>query len=145
MSEFSEDGEQQEDGDRESMTSEEAPFSNDLEKSNAVVAAFTVVGIFSLFFIEIGLVVVFMVIITNGDQLNERIAHSELVIRNLEAGHYETFAELCSGFPQWRMIENTTLSFCDPRKLNISLNILILLAILFSGFSSKNSSLVILK
>ena len=114
MSEFSE--EEHEDGDRESMTSEEAPF-NDLEKSNAVVAAFTVVGIFSLFFIEIGLTVVFMVIITNGDQLNERIAHREFGIRNLEDGHYQTVAELCSGFPQWRIIENTTLSSCDPRKI----------------------------
>ena len=117
LSEMSEDEEKHEDVDRESMTSEEAPF-NDLEKSNAVVAAFTVVGIFSLFFIEIGLTVVFMVIITNGDQLNERIAHSELVIRVLDEGHYQTFAELCSGFPQWRMIENTTLSSCDPRNLH---------------------------
>ena len=112
------------------MTSEEAPF-NDLEKSNAVVAAFTVVGIFSLFFIEIGLTVVFMVIITNGDQLNERIAHSELVFRNLEEGHDQTFADLCSGFPQWRMIENTTLSSCDPRNLHKQTNIKDILIIYF--------------
>ena len=84
MSDFSgEDDERHVERDRESITSVEVPI-NDLEKSNAVVAAFTVVGIFSLFFIEIGLTVVFMVIITNGDQLNERIAHSEFVIRDLE-------------------------------------------------------------
>ena len=84
MSDFSgEDDERHMERDRESITSVEIPI-NDLEKSNAVVAAFTVVGIFSLFFIEIGLTVVFMVIITNGDQLNERIAHSEFVIRDLE-------------------------------------------------------------
>ena len=82
MSDFSgEDDERHVERDRESITSVEVPI-NDLEKSNAVVAAFTVVGIFSLFFIEIGLTVVFMVIITNGDQLNERIAHSEFVIRD---------------------------------------------------------------
>ena len=69
-----------EDEDGESMTSDEVHI-NDLEKSNAVVAAFTVVGIFSLFFIEIAFTVVFMVIITNGDKLNERIAHSEFIIR----------------------------------------------------------------
>ena len=84
MSDFSaEDEERHEERDRESMTSVEVPI-NDLEKSNAVVAAFTVVGIFSLFFIEIGLTVVFMVIITNGDQLNERIARSEFIMKDLE-------------------------------------------------------------
>ena len=84
MSDFSgEDDERHVERDRESITSVEVPI-NDLEKSNAVVAAFTVVGIFSLFFIEIGLTVVFMVIITNGDQLNERIAHSEFVMKGLE-------------------------------------------------------------
>ena len=84
MSDFSgEDDERHVERDRESITSVEVPI-NDLEKSNAVVAAFTVVGIFSLFFIEIGLTVVFMVIITNGDQLNERIAHSEFAIKDLE-------------------------------------------------------------
>ena len=84
MSDFSgEDDERHAERDRESITSVEVPI-NDLEKSNAVVAAFTVVGIFSLFFIEIGLTVVFMVIITNGDQLNERIAHSEFVMKGLE-------------------------------------------------------------
>ena len=99
-------------GDGESMTSDEVHI-NDLEKSNAVVAAFTVVGIFSLFFIEIAFTVVFMVIITNGDKLNERIAHSEFIIRRRIIGNI--VAELCSGFPQWRMIENATLSSCDPR------------------------------
>ena len=84
MSDFSvEDEERHEERDRESITSVEVPI-NDLEKSNAVVAAFTVVGIFSLFFIEIGLTVVFMVIITNGDQLNERIARSEFIMKDLE-------------------------------------------------------------
>ena len=84
MSDFSgEDDERHVERDRESITSVEVPI-NDLEKSNAVVAAFTVVGIFSLFFIEIGLTVVFMVIITNGDQLNERIAHSEFIMKDLE-------------------------------------------------------------
>ena len=84
MSDFSgEDDERHVERDRESITSVEVPI-NDLEKSNAVVAAFTVVGIFSLFFIEIGLTVVFMVIITNGDQLNERIAHSEFVMKGLD-------------------------------------------------------------
>ena len=84
MSDFSgEDDERHVERDRESITSVEVPI-NDLEKSNAVVAAFTVVGIFSLFFIEIGLTVVFMVIITNGDQLNERIAHSEFVVKGLD-------------------------------------------------------------
>ena len=78
-----EDEERHEERDRESITSVEVPI-NDLEKSNAVVAAFTVVGIFSLFFIEIGLTVVFMVIITNGDQLNERIARSEFIMKDLE-------------------------------------------------------------
>ena len=84
MSDFSaEDEERHVERDRESITSVEVPI-NDLEKSNAVVAAFTVVGIFSLFFIEIGLTVVFMVIITNGDQLNERIARSEFIMKDLE-------------------------------------------------------------
>ena len=80
MSECSEEEEKHEDGDGESITSDEVHI-NDLEKSNAVVAAFTVVGIFGLFFIEIAFTVVFMVIITNGDQLNERIAHSEFIMR----------------------------------------------------------------
>ena len=78
-----EDEERHVERDRESITFVEVPI-NDLEKSNAVVAAFTVVGIFSLFFIEIGLTVVFMVIITNGDQLNERIARSEFIMKDLE-------------------------------------------------------------
>ena len=80
MSECSEE-EKHEDAEGESITSE-IPI-NDLEKSNAVVAAFTVVGIFGLFFIEIAFTVIFMVIITNGDQLNERIAHSEFIIRRM--------------------------------------------------------------
>ena len=85
--------------DRDSMISEEL-FINDLEKTNAVVAAFTVVGIFSLFFIEIGLTLVFMVIITNGDQLNERIAHSEFyggwgkVFSHKQANCYRTVLRL---------------------------------------------------
>ena len=75
------DDDKEEVGDGESMTSH-VVHTNDLEKSNAVVAAFTVVGIFSLFFIEIGLTVVFMIIISNGDQLNQRIAHSKFTVRN---------------------------------------------------------------
>ena len=52
-------------------------LSNDLEKTNAVVAAFTVVIIFTLFFLEIGATFVFMIIVTHGGQQDMLIAHSQ--------------------------------------------------------------------
>ena len=45
------------DNEDDSIISEEV-FSNDLEKSNAIVAAFTVVLIFCLFFVELALTIV---------------------------------------------------------------------------------------
>ena len=96
-----------------SLVSEDV-LSDDLEKTNAVVAAFTVVAIFSLLLIETFLSVIFMVYNANGDQQSLMIAHSK------DERYLSTFNVQCSDFckisPSWRMIENSTASWCDLRR-----------------------------
>ena len=75
-------------------------LSNDLEKTNAVLAAFAVVFLFGLFFVELACTLLFM-IYASGDVQNRIIAHG-----------------LCKNFPHWQFVENMTDSWCDPRIFN---------------------------
>ena len=74
--------------------------SNDLEKSNAIVAAFTVVFIFCLFFVELALTILY-VLSANTDFQSQIIAHG-----------------ICKNFSMWQFMENMTESWCDPRIFN---------------------------
>ena len=91
--------------------------SDDLEKTNAVVASFTVVAIFSLIFLETILTVTFMVYNANGDEQSLRIAHSKI-----NAGYLSflnvMLSEFCKISPRWKIIENSTESWCDLRYYN---------------------------
>ena len=75
-------------------------LSNDLEKSNAIVAAFTVVFIFCLFFVELALTILYM-LSANTDFQSQIIAHG-----------------ICKNFSTWQFMENMTESWCDPRIFN---------------------------
>ena len=85
--------------DMDSIISEDV-LSNDLEKSNATIAAFTVVFIFCLFFLELLIGIIFM-FSSNSSQQNQVIAH-----------------RLCKNFSRWKFIENFTESWCDQRVFN---------------------------
>ena len=73
------------DQDQESLSSlpSHAVHTADLEKTNAVVAAFTVVAIFCLLFLETVLSVIFMIFNASGDMQSVRIAHSKNKERNV--------------------------------------------------------------
>ena len=75
-------------------------LSNDLEKMNASVAAFIVVFLFGLFFVEAAATILYM-IYTNADHQSQMIAQG-----------------LCKNFPTWQFMENMTDSWCDPRIFN---------------------------
>ena len=102
--------------DNDSLMSEDV-LADDLEKTNAVVAAFTVVIIFTLFFIEVGFTLIFMIIITHEGQQNMLIAHGEIIDKVVD-NSTDSKLGLCSQFPQWKMIENSTNSNCDPKIFN---------------------------
>ena len=85
--------------DCDSIFSEDV-LSNDLEKSNAKVAAFTVVIIFFLFFVEMVVTILYM-ISANSDFQSQMIAH-----------------RLCKNFPGWMFLENMTENWCDSKVFN---------------------------
>ena len=71
---------------------------NDLEKSNATFAAFTVVIIFSLFFLELAFTLLYMLSVNSVNFQGQIIAH-----------------DICKNSYGWEFIVNMTESWCDPR------------------------------
>ena len=71
---------------------------NDLEKSNATVAAFTVVIIFCLFFLELVFTLLYMLSVNSVNFQGQIIAHG-----------------ICKNSYGWEFIMNLTESWCDPK------------------------------